>query len=104
VRTHAEHLAHTLNPVPLFERVGHCVPVGTDDKIYKTAYTRIKKSSERFDLLLYKIQRFINSIYYYYYYYYYLSEPVANLFTRGRSCLVSKRKTLTGMAFEPEAF
>jgi len=40
VRTHAEHLAHTLNPVPLFERVGHCVPVRTDDKIYKTAYTR----------------------------------------------------------------
>jgi len=40
VRTHAEHLAHTLNSVPLFERVGHCVPVGTDDKIYKNAYTR----------------------------------------------------------------
>jgi len=40
VRTHAEHLAHTLNPVPLFERVGPCVPVGTDDKIYKTAYRR----------------------------------------------------------------
>jgi len=40
VRTHAEHLAHTLNPVPLFVRVGHCVPVGMDDKIYKTAYTR----------------------------------------------------------------
>jgi len=35
VRTHAEHLAHTLNPVPLFQKVGHCVPVGTDDKIYK---------------------------------------------------------------------
>jgi len=33
MRTHAEHLAHTLNPVPPFERVGHCVPVGTDDKI-----------------------------------------------------------------------
>jgi len=40
VRTHAEHLAHTLNPVPLFVRVGHCVPVGTDEKLYKTAYTR----------------------------------------------------------------
>jgi len=40
VRTHTEHLAHTLNHVLLFERVGHCVPVGTDDKIYKTAYTR----------------------------------------------------------------
>jgi len=41
VRTHAEHLAHMLNPVPLFERVGHCVPVGTDGKILKAAYTRI---------------------------------------------------------------
>jgi len=68
VRTHAEHLAHMLNPAPLFERVGHCVPVGTDDKININAYIRIKKSSERFDLLLYKIQRYINSIYYYYYY------------------------------------
>jgi len=27
-------------PVPLFGRVGHSVPVGTDDKLYKTAYTR----------------------------------------------------------------
>jgi len=44
----SEHLAHTLNPVPLFVRVGHCVPVGTDDRIYKTAYTRrmdVKKST-----------------------------------------------------------
>jgi len=40
VRTHAEHLAHTLKPVPLFGRVGHCVPVGTDDKIYINAYAR----------------------------------------------------------------
>jgi len=40
VRTHAEHLAHTLNPVPLFVRAGHCVPAGTDDKIDKTEYTR----------------------------------------------------------------
>jgi len=40
VRTHAEHLAHTLIPVPLLVRVGHCVPVGTDDRIHKTAYTR----------------------------------------------------------------
>jgi len=49
VWTHAEHLAHALNPVPLFERVGHCVPVGTNDKIYKTAYTRgldVKKAHE----------------------------------------------------------
>jgi len=82
VRTHAEHLAHTLNPVPLFERVGHCVPVGKDDKIYGAAHTRgldVKKAheclfhypqnktkSERFDLLLYKIKRYINSIHYYY--------------------------------------
>jgi len=28
-----------LKQVPLFERVGHCVLVGTDDNIYKTAYT-----------------------------------------------------------------
>jgi len=39
-RTHAEHLAHMLDPVPLFERMGRCVPVGAGDKIYKTAYTQ----------------------------------------------------------------
>jgi len=49
VRTHAEYLAHTLNPVPLFVGVGHCVPVGTDDRIHKTAYTLgldVKKSTQ----------------------------------------------------------
>jgi len=43
-----EHLAHTLKPVPLFGREGRCVPVGTGDKIDKTAYTRgvdVKKST-----------------------------------------------------------
>jgi len=38
VQTHAEHLAHTLKP--LFKRVGHCVPVGTNNKIDKTAYVQ----------------------------------------------------------------
>jgi len=55
VRTHAEHLAHTLNPVPLFERAGHCVPVGTDDKIYKTAYTwglDVKKRMNAYSIIL----------------------------------------------------
>ena len=55
MRTHAEHLAHTLNPVPLFERVGHCVPVGTDDKIDKTAYTRgldVKKHMSAYSIIL----------------------------------------------------
>jgi len=38
---HAEHLAHThVKTVPLLGKVGHCVPVGTDDKIDTTAYTR----------------------------------------------------------------
>jgi len=43
------------NPVPLFERVGHCVPVGTDDRIYKTAYTRgldIKKHMSAYSIIL----------------------------------------------------
>jgi len=40
VPRNAEHLEHSLNPVPLFVSVGHCMPVGTDDIIYKTAYTR----------------------------------------------------------------
>jgi len=55
VRTHAEHLAHMLNPVPLFERVDHCVPVGTDDKIYKAAYTRgldVKKHIGAYSIIL----------------------------------------------------
>jgi len=55
VRTHAEHLAHTLKPVPLFVRVRHCVPVGTDDKIYKTAYTRgldVKKHISAYSIIL----------------------------------------------------
>jgi len=57
VRTHAQHLAHTLNPVPFFERVGHCVPVGTDDKIYKTAYIRgldVKKHMSAYSIILEK--------------------------------------------------
>jgi len=37
-----------LNPVPLIERVGHCVPVGTDDKIKKPHTHALKK--KRFDL------------------------------------------------------
>jgi len=55
VQTHAEHLAHMLNPVSLFERVGHCVPVETDDKIYKTAYTRgldVKKHLSAYSIIL----------------------------------------------------
>jgi len=55
VRTHAEHLAHTLNPVPVLVSVGHCVPVGTDDRIYKTAYTRgldVKKHISAYSIIL----------------------------------------------------
>jgi len=55
VRTHAEHLARTLNPVPLFVRVGHCVPVGTDDRIHKSAYTRgldVKKHINAYSIIL----------------------------------------------------
>jgi len=55
VRTHAENLAHTLNPVPLFVRVGHCVPVGTDDRIYKTAHTQgldVKKHISSYSIIL----------------------------------------------------
>jgi len=55
VRTHAEHLAHTLNPVPLLVRVGHCVPVGIDDRIYKTAYRRgldVKKYRNAYSIIL----------------------------------------------------
>jgi len=55
VRTHAEHLAHMLNPVLPFERVGHCVPVGTGDKIYKTANTRgldVKKHTSAYSIIL----------------------------------------------------
>jgi len=54
VRMHA-HLAHTLNPVPLFVRVGHCVPVGTDDRIYKTVFTRgldVKKHISAYSIIL----------------------------------------------------
>jgi len=40
VRTHAEHLEHMLNLVLLSIRVGHCVRVGTHDRIYKTTYTQ----------------------------------------------------------------
>jgi len=82
VRTNAEHLAHTLNPAPLFERVGHCVPVGTDDKIYKTAYTRgldVKKHMSAYSII-FDIKKShlsalicVNSIHYYYYYHYYYS-------------------------------
>jgi len=55
VRTHAEHLEHTLNPVPLFERVGHFVLVGTDDRINKTTYTQgldVKKYMSAYSIIL----------------------------------------------------
>jgi len=52
---HADHLAHMLKPIPLFVRVGHCVLVGTDDKTYKTAYTRgldAKKHTSAYSIIL----------------------------------------------------
>jgi len=51
----AEHLAHTLNPVPLYGRVGHCVLVGADDRIYKSAYTRgldVQKHIRAYSIIL----------------------------------------------------
>jgi len=55
---HTKHLAHTLQPVPLFGRVGHCAPVGTDDRIYKIAYTRELDEKKRMsaDSIILKIK------------------------------------------------
>jgi len=45
----AEPIAHTLNSVRLFGTADYCVPLGTGDNIYKTAYTQgldVKKAHE----------------------------------------------------------
>jgi len=43
-----------LNPVPLFVRAVHGVPVGTDDRIHKSTYTRgldVKKNINAYSII-----------------------------------------------------